>query len=183
MGNSYRQRRAPLFFQNIQADAALGIHVRVVHLGFEVHFRGLERVVGGELFVLGGGGGQSTALQEKPSLKKNHQCSLRKKIALQCRSATFQIGALASGHPGLPGARVAAYRSRRACAVLTDTLVCVDITRSSNYSGTYVNSHEEKPTLVRRVRRAYDGCVPVENVIVRSRAGAARGGRVLLQIL
>lgn len=130
-----------------------------------------------------GGRGQSTALKEKPSLKKNHQCSLRKKIAVQCRSATFQIGALASGHPGLPGARVAAYRSRHACVVLTDTLVCVDITRSSNYSGTYVNSHEEEPTLVRRVRRAYDGCVPVENVIVRSRAGAARGGRVLLQIL
>ena len=55
MGKTCRQRRAPLFFQNIQADAALGIHVRVVHLGFEVHFRGLERVVGGELFVLGGG--------------------------------------------------------------------------------------------------------------------------------
>lgn len=76
MGKTCRQRRAPLFFQNIQADAALGIHVRVVHLGFEVHFRGLERVVGGELFVLGGGviggRGQSTALKEKPSLKKNH---------------------------------------------------------------------------------------------------------------
>ena len=187
MGKTCRQRRAPLFFQNIQADAALGIHVRVVHLGFEVHFRGLERVVGGELFVLGGGSDwgagsvdgatRKTIIEEKPSML------FAQKIALQCRSATFQIGALASGHPGLPGARVAAYRSRRACAVLTDTLVCVDITRSSNYSGTYVNSHEEKPTLVRRVRRAYDGCVPVENVIVRSRAGAARGGRVLLQIL
>jgi hypothetical protein len=88
MGNTYRQRRAPLFFQNIQADAALGIHVRVVHLGFEVHFRGLERVVGGELFVLGGGSDwgagsvdgakRKTIIEEKPSLTlcaKKLQCS------------------------------------------------------------------------------------------------------------
>jgi len=78
MGKTCRQRRAPLFFQNIQADAALGIHVRVVHLGFEVHFRGLERVVGGELFVLGGGSDwgagsvdgakRKTIIEEKPSM-------------------------------------------------------------------------------------------------------------------
>jgi len=39
---------------------------------------------------------------------------------------------------------------------------------------------EEQPTLVGRVRRSDDGGVPVENVIVRPRARAARRGGVLL---
>jgi hypothetical protein len=99
MGKTCRQRRAPLFFQNIQADAALGIHVRVVHLGFEVHFRGLERVVGGELFVLGGGSDWGAGSVDGAK-RKTIIDSLRKK--LQCsagvppfRSARLRRGILA----------------------------------------------------------------------------------------
>jgi hypothetical protein len=49
--------------------------------------------------------------------------------------------------------------------------------------GTDVNSDEKQTTLVGRVRRSYDGGIPVEDVVVGSRARAARRGRVLLQIL
>lgn len=46
-----------------------------------------------------------------------------------------------------------------------------------------MNGHEEKATLVRRVRRSDDGGVPVENVIVRPRPGAAGRRGILLEIL
>ena len=48
---------------------------------------------------------------------------------------------------------------------------------------THVNGHEEKATLVGRVRRSDDGGVPVENVIVRPRPGAAGRRGILLEIL
>ena len=35
---------APLVFQDVKADAALGRDVGVEHLGGETHFRGLERI-------------------------------------------------------------------------------------------------------------------------------------------
>ena len=46
-----------------------------------------------------------------------------------------------------------------------------------------MNGHEEKATLVGRVRRSDDGGVPVENVIVRPRPGAAGRRGILLEIL
>jgi hypothetical protein len=46
-----------------------------------------------------------------------------------------------------------------------------------------VDGDEEQPPLVRRVGWADDGGVPVEDVVVRARARAARRGRVLLEIL
>lgn len=42
------QSRAPLFPQNVQADRAVGVDVRVVDLGGERNLGGLEGVVGGE---------------------------------------------------------------------------------------------------------------------------------------
>ena len=49
--------------------------------------------------------------------------------------------------------------------------------------GTHVDGHEEEAALVGRVSGADDGGVPVEDVIVRPRTRAARGGGVLLEIL
>jgi len=49
--------------------------------------------------------------------------------------------------------------------------------------GTHVDGHEEEAALVGRVSGPDDGGVPVEDVIVRPRTRAARGGRVLLEIL
>ena len=50
----------PLVLQDVQADAPLRVHVRVVHLRLEVHLGGLERVVGGELSFDRGGEGSDT---------------------------------------------------------------------------------------------------------------------------
>ena len=49
--------------------------------------------------------------------------------------------------------------------------------------GTHVDGHEEEAALVGRVSGADDGGVPVEDVIVRPRTRAARGGGILLEIL
>ena len=49
--------------------------------------------------------------------------------------------------------------------------------------GTHVDGHEEEAALVGRVSGPDDGGVPVEDVIVRPRTRAARGGGVLLEIL
>lgn len=43
------QRRAPLVTQNIQADATIGVDVRMVDAGSEVDLGRLERVVGREV--------------------------------------------------------------------------------------------------------------------------------------
>ena len=53
------ERGRPLLLQDVQADAPLRVHVRVVHLCLEVHLRGLERVVGGELSFGRGGEGKN----------------------------------------------------------------------------------------------------------------------------
>ena len=45
----HSQCRAPLVFQNIQADGSLAVNIGVVHLGLEGNLRGLERVVGREV--------------------------------------------------------------------------------------------------------------------------------------
>ena len=49
--------------------------------------------------------------------------------------------------------------------------------------GTHVDGHEEEAALVGRVSGPDDGGVPVEDVIVRPRTRAARGGGILLEIL
>lgn len=43
LGNG--QSRAPLLFQNVQANAALAVDIWVVNLCLELHFWGLERVI------------------------------------------------------------------------------------------------------------------------------------------
>jgi hypothetical protein len=46
-----------------------------------------------------------------------------------------------------------------------------------------MNGDEEQAALVRAVRWPDDGCVPVEDIIIRARPRRARGWRILLQIL
>lgn len=45
----YRQGRRPLRPQNVQADRPVGVYIRVVDPSRERHFRGLERIVRGEV--------------------------------------------------------------------------------------------------------------------------------------
>ena len=44
-----RESRGPLFFQNIEANTALAVDIRVVHLGLELDLGWLEGVIGGEV--------------------------------------------------------------------------------------------------------------------------------------
>ena len=40
-----RQRRRPLLFQNVQTNAPVRVHVRMVHFCLEIHLRRFERVI------------------------------------------------------------------------------------------------------------------------------------------
>lgn len=45
----YRQRRRPLFLENVETNCALIIHVRMVHLCLEGHLRRLKRIIRWEM--------------------------------------------------------------------------------------------------------------------------------------